>query len=214
LTTSKVSFSAAWGLLLITVLLFCCLTGLSAEPSIDENGLQVFLTGTLHGPAQVLVHKESHPTAPGLAYLSAILCRLQDERDVLLIVEVQNHHFKEVWSSLKIVKSLGVVSPRNLDFISSKEGEYFAFWGCNPHDCGGISGTYKFEIFSASDKSMLVLDVRQCASGGAPSNPARVRMCVTNLVDENAQIPLAAQHVLSKQIRLEIKGAENALVEF
>jgi hypothetical protein len=187
---------------------------LSAEPLVDENALQVFLAGTLHSQIQVLVHKESHPATSGNAYVSAILCRVNNRRIVLLVAEVRDHHFRELWSFLNAVNSPDVVSPRNLEYVVSKEGEYFPFWGCYPHDCCGVSGTYIFDIFDVSNRSMLVLDVRRCTSGGASSDPAKVRMCVTNLIDENAQISLATQTVVSKQIRSNIAGAQDALIEF
>jgi hypothetical protein len=112
------------------------------------------------------------------------------------------------------VNTPGVVSPRNLEYVVSKEGEYFTFWGCYPHDCGGVSGTYIFDIFDVLNRSMLVLDVRQCASGGASLDSSRVRMCVTNLINEDEQISLAIQTVVSQQIRSNIEGAEDAQVEF
>ena len=211
--TAKVSFRAARWLPLIAPL-FCCFAGLASKPSEDENSLRKFLAETFHGPSQVLAHKESRPITHRGKYLSAVLCQLRDKRSALLIIEVRDHRVREVWSSLKVVKSLGVVSPRNLELIGSGEGEFFTLWGCNPHDCGGTAGTYQFEIFNVANKNMLVLDVRQCVSGRATSDSAQVRMCVTNLIDEDAEMSLATQNMVSQKIRSDIKGAEDALVEF
>ncbi len=214
MTTSINSFRATWAISLIVISLFCCPVGFSAGPQDNDHALQVFLTRTLHGQVQVLAHKESRPPTSGKAHVSAILCGAKSRGIVLLIAEVRDHHFRKVWSSLNAVKTPGVISPRNLEYVTAKEGEYFTFWGCNPHDCGGVSGTYIFDVFDISKRSMLVLDVRRCASTGVPSNPARVRMCVTNLIDENAQIPPSIQNVVSKQIRSDIEGAENVPVQF
>jgi hypothetical protein len=185
-----------------------------AEQPVDENSLQVFLAGALHDHVQVLTHKESHPSTPGKAYVSAILCRARDGKNVLLIAEIQGHHFRELWSSLTMVKPLGVVSPSNLDYTVSNEGEFLTFWGCNPHDCGGLSGTYTYEVFDVSHANMRVFDVRRCTSGGASSDASKARVCVTNLVDDNSPIPLATQTVISKLIRSNMSEDGDILVEF
>ncbi len=214
LITSKASFRTACALSLITISLFCCSIELSAEAPVDENALQVFVTATLHDHVRVLVHKESHQSTSKKTYVSAILCRMSDGINVLLIAEMRHHHFRELWSSLSTVKSLGVVSPRNLEYVITKEGEYFTFWGCSPHDCGGISGTYTFEIFDASNRSMQVLDVRLCTIENTSSDPSRVRMCVTNLIDEDGQISAATRIVINKQIQSNIAGAADIPIEY
>lgn len=155
----------------------------------------------------ILAHKESNPETPGGTFLSAILFQENNGRDGLDIVEVRDHHFHVIWSSLGNLKSLGVVSPRNLEHIISKEDQHFTFWGCNPHDCGGISGRYISEIFQISSKNMTILDVRQCASGDGSAESLSAKICATNLNNSAASLSPATEAVVTNQIRSKIVGS-------
>lgn len=199
-------------------LLFICLLGTAwaVEPSsrLDEEALQRFLRSSAHGNGTVVSHQESVPLTAEEPLYSAVFYRLQSGKDALIIVKIKDNRFSTVWSSTIKKVPLGVISPDNLQHISSKLDQYFTFWGCKPHDCGGVSGAYTFEVFQISRSNMAVLDVRECASKVKPTTSSNVNICVSNLHDGDSILSPDAQTILASRIRSVIPGAGDASIEF
>jgi len=108
----------------------------------------------------------------------------------------------------------GVISGNNLDYVAENGDQFFVFWGCHPHDCGGMSGAYTFDVFQISSHKMMVFDVRQCDIPSGTEGQPKAKMCVTNVKDPESTPASTVQHLLAGAISSAIPDAEGVPIDF
>jgi hypothetical protein len=207
----KASFRSILGY--VGLLLISCATAL-AQANLNEQALHKFVDETLHGPTEVIAQKQSSGVGNGIAIYVAVLCRSQHGKNVLIVIETDRPKFNVVWSSAEHRKSLGVVAADSLQLRVLDGKEYFTLLGCNPHDCGGIDGSYNAEVFQVSTGHTRQFDIWGCAQQDRTLGQTKPQLCVSgdDRADNDSSSDL--RRVVIDLLHEKISGANGILIQF
>jgi len=179
-----------------------------AQPNLNQNALRLFVEKELGGPIEIVTQRQSRTTIADTHTFVALLCRTQDEKNLLLVIRSDGDNFQLVWSS---TRSLGVITPKRLQLRTVGNVQFFTLLGCNPHDCGGASGSYTAEVFQVSDARMNRFEIWGCESS---QHLAVQSFCVSSADERQPRIPSLTKAVIEELIHDQIAGASGAVVHF
>lgn len=190
-----------------------CYTAL-AQVNLNQQTLHQFMDRTLHGPVDVIAQKQSNETRDGAATYVAVVCRGHHDENILIVIRIDGNKFHLVWSSAKLKKSLGVITPDSLQLRMSNGTQYLTLLGCNPHDCGGINGSYTAEVFEVSSGHMNLFDIWSCAQKNETPDHTKPQICVAGDYRSASVASPSIKGVVTDLIHEKIAGANRIFVQF